>query len=186
MKLLIKILPYVACLVLGMLLFNECNRKPKKETIIRSVMVPEVITKFDTIEVEKPVKFHIVDTVYVDRFIYADSTQKIDLYKDAVAIREYNQVFEDSLSKIEVYSKTRGDLLKQSVDLTIFNREVIDTVPLPRPKGNLYLVPEFGTNTKLDGLRAKAGLMYQDRKKHLYSLSIDTDGYIYVGTGIKF
>src|SRR5690606_7679366 len=132
MTLLKKILPYVACLVLGMLLLNECNREPKKETIIRSVMVPEVITHYDTIKIGSPVYIHKVDTVYIDRFLRSDSTEKLSLYKDAVTIREYNQVFEDSLSKIVVYSKTRGNLLKQSVRLTVFEREIIDTIPLPR------------------------------------------------------
>src|SRR5690606_24348889 len=138
MTLLKKILPYLACLVLGMLLFNECNRTPKKETITRLVTVPEFNTHYDTIEIERPVYVHKVDTVYIDRFIHSDSIEKVDLYRDAVTIREYNQVFEDSLSKIEVYSKTRGDLLNQSVNLTVFDREIIDTIPFPRPKGNLY------------------------------------------------
>lgn len=186
MKLLKEIFPYLACLVLGMLLLNECNRDPKKETIIREVTVPEIITQFDTVEIVKPMRVHSVDTVFVDRFIYADSTEKVDLYKDAVAVREYNEVFEDSLAKIKVYSQTRGELLSQSVSLTVFERKINDSVALPNPKGNLYLVPEIGTTTDLNGLRAKIGLMYQDRNKHLYSLSYDADGYIYIGTGIKF
>lgn len=186
MKLLKQLLPYLACLVLGMLLFNECNRAPEIKTVMRTVVVPEVVTHYDTVEVEKPINIYTVDTVHIERFISSDSTGKIDLYQDAVAIKEYNQVFRDGLSKIEVYSKTRGDLLEQSVNLKIFEKHLVDTLPLPKTKGNLYLVPEFGTNINLEGLRAKAGLMYQDRNKHLYSLSIDTDGYIYIGTGIKF
>jgi len=181
-----RLFPYLVCLVLGMLLFNECNRKPKKETIVRTVTVPEVSQEFDTIEVEKPIYIHSVDTIYLDRFVASDSIQKIDLYKDAVAIREYNQVFEDSLARIEVFSKTRGSLQNQSINYKLHERSLPDTIPLPRSKGNLYLVPEFGTNLNLDGLRAKAGFIYQDRNKHLYSLSIDSDGYIYMGTGIKF
>lgn len=186
MKLLKQILPFLACLILGMLLLNECNRDPVKETILKTITVPEIITQFDTIEVEKPIHTHSVDTVYIDRFVQANDTVKLDLYKDAVTIREYNQIFQDNIGKIEVYSKTRGYLLEQSANLTIFERELTDTIPLPKPKGNLYLVPEFGTNLNLDGLRAKAGIMYQDRNKRLYSISMDTDGYIYVGTGIKF
>lgn len=186
MSFLKQILPYVICLILGMLLLNECNRDPEQKTIVRTVTVPEIITQFDTIEVEKPVNVYKVDTVYIDRFIASDSIEKIDLYRDAVVIREYNQVFEDSLAIIEVFSKTRGNLLNQSVSYKLYERSLKDTIPLPRSKGNFYLVPEFGTNLNLDGLRAKAGIMYQDRNKHLYSLSIDTDGYIYVGTGVKF
>jgi len=186
MKLLKQILPYVACLVLGMLLLNECNRDPVKETITRTVTVPKIIKQFDTIEVEKPVNVYKVDTVYINNFVESDSTEKLDLYKDAVTIREYNQVFEDSLSKIEVYSKARGHLLEQSANLTIFERQVTDTIPIPKPKGNLYLMPEFGTNLNLNGIQAKAGLMYQDRNKRLYSFSVDTEGNFYIGTGIKF
>jgi len=186
MKLVKQILPYGICLVFGMLLLNECNRDPEQKTIVRTVTVPETVTVFDTIRIQQPVIVHQVDTVVVEKFIQANDSIKIDMYKDAVAIREYNQVFEDSLAKIEVYSKARGTLIEQSTNLTIFERQITDTVPLPKSKGNLYLVPEVGLNTKLEGLRAKAGLMYQDRNKHLYSFSIDTDGYVYVGTGIKF
>ena len=86
MKLLKQILPYVACLVLGMLLLNECNRDPVKETITRTVTVPKIIKQFDTIEVEKPVNVYKVDTVYINNFVESDSTEKLDLYKDAVTI----------------------------------------------------------------------------------------------------
>jgi len=181
-----QILPYLICMILGMLLLNECNRDPEVKTIVRTVTIPEIIKQFDTIEIEKPIHTHSVDTVYMDRFVQADSTDQLDLYKDAVTIREYKEVFEDSMSRIEVYSKARGHLLQQQAKYTIFERQITDTIPLPKPKGNLYLVPEFGTTTDLRDLRAKAGIMYQDRNKHLYSLSIDVDGYIYVGTGIKF
>jgi len=186
MDLLKRILPYLICLILGMLLLNECNRDPEVKTIVRTVAVPEIIKQFDTIVVEKPIHTHSVDTIYVDRFVQADSTGQLDLYKDAVTIREYKEVFEDSMAIIEVFSKTRGHLLEQQANYTIFERQITDTIPLPRPKGNLYLMPEIGTTTDLRGLRAKAGIMYQDRNKHLYSLSMDVDGYIYIGYGIKF
>lgn len=186
MKTIKQILPYLICVVLGMLLLNECNRDPEVKTIVRTVTIPEIVKQFDTIVVHKPIHTYSVDTIYIDRFIEADSTGQLDLYEDAVTIREYKEVFEDSMARIEVYSKTRGHLLQQQANYTFFERQRTDTIPLTKPKGNLYLVPEFGTNVKLEGLRAKASLLYQDRNKHLYSLSMDTDGYIYVGTGIKF
>ena len=185
-KIIKQILPYLFCVILGMLLLNECNRDPEVKTIVRTVTVPEIVKQFDTVIVTDPVYVHSVDTVFMDRFIRSDNTGQVDLYKDAITIRDYNQTFKDSTASINVYSKTRGRLLEQSISYKVFERKLTDTIPLPRPKGNLYFIPEIGTTTDLRGLRAKAGLLYQDQNKHLYSISMDTDGYIYVGTGIKF
>src|SRR5690606_24927589 len=122
MRLLKQILPYLICFVFGILLLNECSRDPEIRTVTKTITVPEVVKQFDTIIVAAPIYVHSVDTVYINKFIQSDSTGRLDLYKNAITIREYNQTFKDSTASINVYSKTRGLLLAQSIDYQIFER----------------------------------------------------------------
>src|SRR5690554_495254 len=184
------IFPYLICVILGFFLFKECNRENKPETIIKevSVKVPEIKKQFDTVFVDRPVRIVEVDTIYLKEYVNASDEEKEALFIDAVTVRDYYHTFEDENQAINVSSQVRGHLLTQSVDYTIFERKVTtkDTFDLPMPQRKLYFLPEIGSNIRFDGIKVKAGLIYQDRKEHLYKLSYDSEGVFWLGYGIKF
>ena len=117
MNTLLKILPYLIIVTLAILLFNECKREPeiREIRVVDWIKVPIQVREFDTIYEPKPGKT-VIDSTYYDKYVkLQDSVKKDSLVKDAFAIREYNNKFEDSIQTINAYSKVRGHLLENSV-----------------------------------------------------------------------
>lgn len=181
------IFPYAVCAILLLLLLRECNVSKDGESIIKEVVVtvPETKGRFDTIDFEKPATkkqpptvLTEIDSTYINRYFAAkDSIEALNLYIDAITEREYTQSFQDSVQTVSVFSQVRGELLRQSVDYEIYQREVAtnDTLPIPPRRPSLYFSGEIGTGRVL-----KAGLQLQTRRQ-AYSLSVDSDKNIWAG-----
>lgn len=160
-----------AALLLIVLLQN-CNGS--KETVL--VKVPEIknVFKIDTIEVQKTVyipkpykdRFNeekllkdIIElneqlTLYkeeldnsIDEFTYLDSINKVKAYADAIALREFNQPFEDEFIKIENSGYTFGTLKSLQTSYTIKEREI--KFDIPKSKINVSAGLFLGNNTEL-------------------------------------
>jgi len=110
-----------------------------------------------------------------------DSLERLNLFLAAITVKEYDQNFTDSTQSIDVWTKSRGDVLAQTLKYTIFekNIKIIDTIPLPKPRRTIHL--GFETSTKLD---LKANLFYTDRKKTIYSIGINPEKTVFVGIAI--
>ena len=177
-----NLIPYIGLMLLSVLLYRQCTLPPIiPETIIkeRIIKVPEIVNHFDTVTIFKPFKRTIIDSTYKDAYLAEkDSTARLNLYLKAITIKEFNKNFKDTFQSIDVYTKTRGDLLAQTVSYKTFEREIIykDTVILPKPRRTLHIGVEG--NNKLD---FKAGLLFTNRKKTIYSIGIDIDKNIYGG-----
>lgn len=177
-----NLIPYIGLMLLSVLLYRQCTLPPVvPETIIkeRIIKVPEIVNHFDTVTIFKPFKRTIIDSTYKDAYLAEkDSVKRLNLYLKAITVKEYTQNFTDTFQSIDVYTKTRGDLLAQTVNYKTFEREIIykDTVILPKPRRTLHLGVEGNNN-----LDFKAGLLYTNRKKTIYSVGVDIDKNISVG-----
>jgi hypothetical protein len=184
------IIPYLICIVLGLLLARECNRDKTnviKRTIKFDITIPEIRGEFDTIYKPVPVVIRKTDTIILKEFLSASDSLKIALYVDATKVREYKEQFKDSVQEVNVFTQVRGSLLAQSVDYRIFERTLshTDTIDIEQ-KRHLYLLPQLGYNWQNYQVKAGASLLYIDRKNRLYSLGYDTNGFVNIGYGIKF
>jgi len=115
------------------------------------VKIPSVEKEFDTIKLPSEVKIlpgeKVIDSTYYNEYIkLKDSIKKNKAYKDAITLREYNNIFEDENITINTYNKVRGTLLEtQSSYKTKERTIIIDTtlnIPVPR-KAELYIGGDF-------------------------------------------
>ena len=180
-----KIFPYLAIAIISVLFYRQCSIPlPNPEIIIkeRIIKVPEIKHSFDTITILKPFKDTVIDSTYKLAYLNAkDSITRLKLYLDAITVKEYNENFTDSMQSIDVYSKTRGNLIAQMVSYKLFEREIKtkDTIILPLARRTLHL--GFETSTNLD---LKANLFYTDRKKTIYSIGINPEKTVFIGIAI--
>lgn len=184
-----NIIPYVLAIVLGLLLARECNRDKTPKTITRTVTVkvPEIIRQFDTIYKPIPKVVRETDTIILKEFLSASDSLKIAMYINATKEREYLETFEDSIQKIDVFTKVRGELLSQTASYKIFERSIrqTDTVRL-KGERNFYLLPQVGFNNNAAQIKSSLSFLYQDRKNRLYTIGYDSDGFILIGYGLKW
>lgn len=178
-------IPYIAIAVLSVLFYRQCTLpKPEPKIIIKEkiVTIPEVINHFDTITILKPFKSIEIDSTYKQQYLKSkDSIQRLNLYLEAISVHEYNQNFKDSTQSIDVWTRTRGSILGQTVNYKIFEQQITtkDTIELPKTRRSLHL--GFETSSNLD---LKASLLYTNRKKTIYSVGVNQDKTIFVGIAI--
>jgi hypothetical protein len=79
-------------------------------------------------EIENPINDSIVNELY----IATDSITLLKKYLNAVGEKEQTKTFEKGNLTVNVKSKTRGDLLEQSIDYTIKEHKI----EVPKPKDN--------------------------------------------------
>lgn len=190
MKQALKYLPW-AILIIGAILFiRQCNVKKEPEyiTIEKEILVHSVEKVFDTIRILVPIDRPVVevDSIYYDRYLQLkDSVQRDSMFRQAIKINEYNQKFEDTLQIITVYSKTRGELLEQSLSYTTkpYTIVVKDSVEIKR-KNHFNFGAEVGLplfNGFKDNPVIKGNLIFQNKKGDTFSIGYDTGGKIWAG-----
>jgi hypothetical protein len=187
---LLKYIPWIVLLIGFVFLIRQCGDELVTDYVVldTEVLVPSVNKQFDTIYEPKPypVKVVEIDSTYYRKYIQLkDSVAKDSMFKKAIEIKEYNEKFEDTLQIIDVYSKTRGDLLEQTVKYTTkpYYIAVKDSVEI-KEKWSLSLGTEVGIPT-VPTLNAapilKANIVIKNRRDNTFSISYDTDGRFWVG-----
>ena len=178
-------IPYIAIAILSVLFYRQCTLPgPEPEIITKeiTVTIPEYINTFDTITILKPYKSVKIDSTYKHQYLKAkDSLQRLNLYLEAIKLQEYNTNFTDSTQSIDVWTRTRGSILGQTVNYKIFEHQITttDTIELPKARRTLHI--GFETSTELD---LKASLIYTNRKKTIYSVGINQNKAVFVGIAI--
>lgn len=190
MKKYLKYIPW-ALLIIGALLFvRQCNAEVEPEFIIveKEVLVPSVTHVFDTIKEPVPVyvKVKEIDSTYYEQYKkLKDSVAKDSLFKEVIAINEYNQKYEDTLQTIDVYSKTRGKLLEQNVKYTTkpYYITLTDSIEIKKKVAvsfgtelGVSTVPSLGLNPVLKG-----NVIVTNKRGNSISASYDTQGTVWVG-----
>lgn len=193
MKNYIKYLPWII-LVIGYTLFvRQCGKATKVEyiTIEKEILVPSVEKVFDTVykPVPQTIKVKEIDSVYYEEYTkLKDSIQKDSMFRESIKINEYKQTFKDTLQTIEVYSKTRGDLLEQSIKYKTnpYYIKIKDSVKVNK-KTTVSLGAELGvpTTSLLNRPIIKGNLIITNKKGNSLSASYDTQGVIWVGKSWK-
>lgn len=141
---------------------------------------PEIVT------VESPLYNNLLEEYAKTK----DSLERLKLFTDAITIRTYNEIFEDSIQKIDVRSKVQGKLLGQ--DLSYFVKPttiVLDTtlaVPIKK-RFKVFAGGEIGFPTDFNSVdfkvapTFKANLILKNRKDNMISIGVDTRGTLWGG-----
>jgi len=130
--------PCVIVFGLSVLLFTCKRTEIKKETV--TVKVPEKVVEIQTetkikyikskpeiikiagkeVEVENPVNIELAENFNKQ----TDSIKKLKLYLEAIAEKEQVRTFDKDGVTVDVKTKTRGDILNQSISLTIKEQKI--------------------------------------------------------------
>lgn len=168
-----ELFPYLVIVVLMIMLIQ----KPKE--VVRTVEIPAKENSFTHHNPQPVVKW---DTIYKDRIVEKvvpkenpvnkellrkyqeaqDSITKLNLYRDAITTRVYEETYEDSVQTITVLSEVTGTLEKQSLSYTIQS-----------------IQKEFKNPS--EGLYMGAGVSFPYRYLDIPSLNVDV-GYLYNNT----
>ena len=137
---------------LGMYLLKKPEIKEVKVPIKIEVPVPIINKEYDTIYLPSPIKKEI-DSNYYNKYksIQKDSIKLDSLIKNLIEIKEYHELIEDDTIKINLYTKTRGDLLKYQIgyETKPYNIPLDTTIYVKIPqKPEFYIGASINTNIK--------------------------------------
>lgn len=178
MSIIKTIFPYVIIAILAYLLVIKPEESdtitiPEKTGSFK-VDNPEPIVKWDTIYknniVEKIVmKENPLNKELLKKYENSqDSIIKLNLYKDAITVRDYRQVFKDAQQDITVLSKVTGRLESQQIDYNIVEQQV----KFNNPTEGLYIgVGSSLSYRQIELPSLSVEFSYIDNKK-IYSLGL--------------
>lgn len=173
---------------------NKCTKTqnvvevviPKKEGVFTktdTVYKTNIKTKFvyqkDTIELENPVNKQLAEE-YIKQ---TDSIEKLKKYLKAIEEKEEVHLFNNKDLKIEIATKTRGEILKIIPTYTIHPQKI--EVPQKKTVFAIYTGGEIFNNLDGSGLGIKLNLGVQNNKGILFTGGVDNDKNIYLGTSIR-
>lgn len=147
---------------------------PKKDSI--------VYREGKTIYTENPINKKLAE----DYLKATDSIKRLQLYLDAIQEKDGTYVYDNKDLRLEIYAKTRGELLEIKPNYTIKPSEVKVDVPLKQTVFAMYGGLELGNNSSLNNLSVKADLGIQNKKGTIITIGADTRGNYFVGAKIKF
>jgi len=193
-------------ILLLIVLMKNCNQSNEPVLVkvpeIKNVFKTDTIEKQVTIYVPKPYKDRsneekllndIIElneqlTLYkeeldnaIDEFTYLDSINKVKAYADAIALREFNQPFEDEFIKIENSGYTFGTLKSLQTSYTIKQREI--KVDIAKSKKNVSAGLFLGNNTELSQFIYGGNLTLKNTS--INYIRIGSQNYATVGKNFK-
>lgn len=167
----------IIIMLLSCIIITDCNKSKKSDIIT----IPEKTGMLlDSLPKEIKRDTNPVDTVYITKFIKADSTGKIEQYIDAIAEREYSNTVEDSLIKINYHAFTQGRLKDIKFDYTI--KPV--TINVPKTKESVFSIYAgvgLKTTYSLESLTPTLQLGIQGKNGNMFVGSISSDKTIQAG-----
>lgn len=148
--------------------------KNKKDSI--------VFIKGKTLYTENPINKKLAE----DYLKATDSIKKLQLYLNAIQEKDGTYIYDNNDVKLEIYAKTRGELLELKPKYTIKPTETKVDVPVKQTVFAMYGGLELGNNSSLNNLSVKADLGIQNKKGTIITIGADTRGNYFVGAKIKF
>lgn len=149
--------------------------------------VVQLSTPRNTLVLGAPRKAKVDSTYY---YKYLEQTREVDrlnLYIDAIQIEEKTiTLVDDSIMKIDVTSKTRGELLSQYAEYTVKpQRMTLNPEPYFVPKVKVFVGGIFSLplETQLDATPTlEANIMFERTgKEDMFIFGIDSERYVSVG-----
>ena len=167
------------------------------------VTVPEVKRKFDTkvpnhtpakwpekdqnkpiikwnekeIKVENPINIKLAEQYVMAK----DSIERLNLYLKSIRLNQFSKSFEDDNIKIDINGIVQGEVKEVTPNYTIKERKLEVPVQAKETTFRVLAGIEVGNNTALNDFKAKANLMFQNRKGNVLTASFDTNQTIWVG-----
>lgn len=141
-----------------------------------------VYKKGKTIYTENPINKQLAE----DYLKATDSIKRLKLYLDAIQEKDGTYVYDNKDLKLEIYAKTRGELLEIKPKYTIKPSEVKVDVPVKQTVLAMYGGIEVGNNASLTNLTVKADVGLQNKRGTIFTVGADTRSNFYVGAKIKF
>lgn len=193
-KLFFKYFPYLVIVILIYIIninksnIDNDNIETKIDSTYTPIKIDSIITKFDTIKNIKPIiKDSIIYKInpYNKELLkkYEEATNKLELYKKAIKEHEYEEVFEDSIQKITVYSKTRGKLLKQTVNTTLKERNIpnytktITNTIIKQDNSKVFIGLDANIPTKVgQTFVLTPSIMYKSPNQNIFKIGFDKEG----------
>ena len=115
-----------------------------------------------------------------------DSLKSLKLYLDAIEEVDGTYVFDNKDLKLEVYTKTRGEILEIIPKYTIKEREEIVQVKEKRTVFALYAGAGLNTTTTLEKLTPEVNLGFQNKKGSILTFKYGiTDKSVGVGYSLR-
>jgi hypothetical protein len=193
----LKISIFINVLLGGALIFLLQSTKIKDNQIITTklvpINVPSTIGTFALVFNPTPVYVESINnSIVLQKYLnLKDSISKIELVRDVTLEREYKEVYEDSIQKIDVYTKVQGKLLKQSLNYLIkpsivyAEEKTIINSYLPKNKFLLGVETVLPFNSGYKPT-IKTNLLLLNKKNNILSISYDTDKRLWLGYNISF
>lgn len=103
-----------------------------------------------------------------------DSLKALKLYLNAIEEREKTYVFDNKDTKLEIYTKTRGEILKITPKYTIKEREETVMVKNKETVFALYAGGGISDNLTLNNFTAEAHIGLQNKSGDIISAGYDT------------
>jgi hypothetical protein len=132
----------------------------------------------------------VVDSTYKAAYEQAikekDSVEARNLFLEAIEIKEYNEVaIDNDTIKVDLYAKTRGQLLAYRVDYNIKEQTFTYTPEVvhvrPRLTGLIGVEAIFPSNGRIGDPGIKIDLGFQGKKGNVISVGADTRKNVYIG-----
>ena len=145
------------------------------------IPIPAKEGKLDTIYLPSPIKYKEnplnkeLEKLYKEA---KDSLEKQRVFNEAIKENQYNEIYEDSTAKVEVYTKTQGKLLKQAVKYTVkpynVKLDTIITTEIKIPKRN-EIYYGFDTNVNMKNLTNSSigsSLLFKNKKDKIIQFGV--------------
>jgi hypothetical protein len=141
-----------------------------------------VYKKGKTIYTENPINKKLAE----DYLKATDSIKRLKLYLDAIQEKDGTYVYDNKDLRLEIYTKTRGELLEIKPKYNIKPAELKVDVPVKQTVLAMYGGLEILNNSTLSNLAVKAEVGIQNKKGTIFTVGADTRSNYYVGAKVKF
>lgn len=189
-----------ALLLIGIVFFLTKKKVPIDEKITIEyvpIEVPKVVDSIVEIRVPVPVpqKETKIDSTWYNKYVgLKEQSKKDSLFKESIKENEYLETYEDEKIKIDVFTKTRGEIKEQNIPeyiikpSTVLVPQVTITKAEP-PKVHVYGGIEVGIpTTGFDNINPviKGNILIQGKKGNMITGSYDTNKTAWIGKVWKF
>lgn len=188
-----KIILYITILSLLLIIFVQRSCSSQNSQIKQKVVIPEKYGEFriptDIINHEGKKdsvvyknKVIITDNTFnkklAEDFILSqkenDSLKALKLYLNAIEEKEQTYIFDNKDTKLEIYTKTRGEILNITPKYIIKEREETVLVKNKETVFALYAGGGISNNTSLNNFIAEAHIGLQNKSGDIISAGYDT------------
>jgi len=188
---------YAIAILIGaaaMFFLKKCDTEIVEVPVEVIVEVPVVEKVFDTIKEPVPVPYVVkeYDKKLVENYKKANDSLKSELFKQAVKVNRYKEVFEDTIQTITVSTEVVGKLNWITAEYKTKPRKIkVDTVVIVEvPKPDKFISPylEAGvpTNILYPDTVFKAWLDFSSGGNFIFGASYDTQSRFWGKIGYRF